>query len=38
MVGTSVTKATQMFGVLRGTVSKVMIASEKEKKTSSAKH
>ena len=37
MVGVSVTKTTQMLGVSRGTVLKVMIASEKEKKTSFAK-
>ena len=38
MVGTSVTKTAQMLGVSRGIVSKVKIASVKEKKTSSAKH
>ena len=38
MVGASVTQITKIFGVSRGTVSKVIIASEKEKKTSSAKH
>ena len=34
MVGASVTKTVQMFGISRGTISKVMIAFEKEKKTS----
>ena len=34
MVGASITKTVQMFGISRGTVSKVMIAFEKEKKTS----
>ena len=34
MVGASVTKTVQMFGISRGTVSKVMVAFEKEKKTS----
>ena len=38
MVGASVTKTAQMLGVSRGTVLKVMIAFEKEKKTPSAKH
>ena len=33
MVGASVTKTIQMFGISRDTVSKVMIAFEKEKKT-----
>ena len=32
MVGSSVTKTAQMFGILRGTASKVIIAFEKEKK------
>ena len=34
MVGTSVTKTVQMFDISRSTVSKIMIALEKEKKTS----
>ena len=34
MVGTSVIKTVQMFGISRGIVSKVMIAFKKEKKTS----
>ena len=34
MVGASITKTTQMFGISTGTVSKVIIAFEKEKKTS----
>ena len=34
MVSASVTKTVQMFGISRGTVLKVMIAFEKEKKTS----
>ena len=34
MVGANVTKTVQMFGVSRGSVSKIMIAFEKEKKTS----
>ena len=34
MVGGSVTKTVHMFGISRGTVSKVMIAFQKEKKTS----
>ena len=34
MVGISVTKTVQIFGISTGTVSKVMIAFEKEKKTS----
>ena len=38
MVGSSVTKTAQMFGISKCTVSKVEIASEKEKKMSSAKH
>ena len=38
MLGTSVTKTARMFGVSKGTVLKIMIAFEKEKKTSSAKH
>ena len=38
MVGANVTKTVQNFGVSRGTVSKVMIAFEKEKKTFSPKH
>ena len=38
MAGASVTKTDQMFDVSIGTVSKVRITSEKEKKTSSAKH
>ena len=38
MVGACVTKTTQTNGFSRNTVSKVMIASEKEKKTASAKH
>ena len=32
MVGASVTKTAQMFGISRGTVSKVMIAFEKKRK------
>ena len=37
-VGANVTKTAQMFGASRDSVSKVMIAYEKEKKTSSVKH
>ena len=32
MIGASVIKAVKMFGISRGTVSKVMIAFEKKKK------
>ena len=38
MVGASVTKTIQMFGISRGTVSKVMIAFEKKKENVSAKY
>ena len=38
MVSVSVNKTAKIFGVSRGTVSKVKIAFEKENKTSSAKH
>ena len=38
MVGASVTKTAQMFGISRNTVSKVMIAFEEEKENVSAKH
>ena len=38
MVGTSVTKTVQMFNISRSTVSKIMIALEKEKKNVSIKH
>ena len=38
MVGASVTKTVQMFGISRGTVSKVTIAFEKKKENVSAKH
>ena len=34
MVSANVNKTVQMFGISRGTVSKLMIAFEKEKKTS----
>ena len=37
IVGASVTKASELFGVARSTVSKVMTAFEKERKTSSLK-
>ena len=38
MVGASLTKTALMFGVSRSAFSKVVIAFEKEKKTSSTKH
>ncbi|XP_076037857.1 uncharacterized protein LOC143023221 [Oratosquilla oratoria] len=38
MAGANITKTTELLGVSRGTVSKVMTAFEREGKTSSAKH
>ena len=38
MAGATFTKTVQLFGISRGTVSKVMTAYEKEGKTSYAKH
>ena len=38
MVGASVTKIVQMFGVSRGIVSKIMIVFKKEEKSSIEKH
>ncbi|XP_076052817.1 uncharacterized protein LOC143032232 [Oratosquilla oratoria] len=38
MAGASITKTTELLGISRGTVSKVMTAFEREGKTSSAKH
>ncbi|PNF24163.1 hypothetical protein B7P43_G17362 [Cryptotermes secundus] len=38
MVGASITKVAEVFGVSRGTVSKIMIAYRRSEKTASDKH